>query len=103
MQTKNVYYSEQPESVIVNAFGDKAIIEFPVNVTEVEAEEGASWLAETVYCFETMNTPNLKERVEANYEAWLELAKKPAPQVTALDDVVEALNALTEIVLGGEI
>lgn len=102
MQTKNVYYSEQPNRVIVNTNGTRAMVELPVNVTEIETEEGTNWLAETVYSFETMNTPNLMERVEADYDEWLELAKKPEPQVAGLNDVVEALNALTEIVLGGE-
>lgn len=101
MQTRNVYYSSQPNRVIVNAAGKKAVIEFPIGVTEIETEEGKSWLAETVYSVETMATPNLETRVEANYDAWLELAKKPEPQSAVLEDVVDALNALTEIVLGG--
>lgn len=103
MQTKSVYYSEQPDRVIVNAKGSKAIVEIPVNVTEIETEDGKNWLAEVVYSFETMNTPNLKERIENAFDKWLEVAKKPAPQTTELTDVVEALNALTEIILGGEL
>ena len=103
MQTRNVYYSQQPDRVIVNTRGSKAIVEIPVNVTEVETEDGKWWLAEVVYFFKTMNTPNLKERIENAYDTWLDLAKKPSPQTTELTDVVEALNALTEIVLGGEL
>ena len=102
MQTRNVYFSEQPNRVIVNAKGSKAIVEIPVNVTEVQTEEGAIWLAEIVYSFETMNTPNLIERVEANYDQWLEIAKKPEAQATNIEDIVEAINALTEIIIGGE-
>ena len=101
MQTKNVYYSEQPERIIVNSKGSKAIIELPVNTTEVKTEEESVWLAETVYSFETMNTPNLKERIEEGYEAWLAIAKQPVPQPTNLNDVVDALNALTDIIIGG--
>ena len=102
MLTRNVYYSEQPNRVIVYTSGDKAIVEFPLNVSEVETEEGTMWLAEEVYAVKTANTPNLVERVEANYDKWLDLAKQPEPQAPALGDVVEALNALTEIILGGE-
>ena len=103
MLTRNVYYSEQPNNVIVTVNGDKAVVEFPLNVSEVEVEEGSMWLAESVYSVETMNTPNLAERVEANFDKWLDLAKQPKPQTTNLEDVVEAINALTEIVLGGEL
>ena len=102
MLTRNVYYSEQPDRVIVYTSGDKAIIEFPINVSEVEVEESTNWLAEEVYSIKTTNTANLAERVEANYDAWLDLAKQPEPQSPQLGDVVEALNALTEIVLGGD-
>lgn len=101
MQTKNVYYSEQPDRVIVTERGDKAIVEFPCNVTAIENEARTDFLAETVYFLETMPTPNLKNRVEAEYDAWLEAAKTPAPQAVNLTDVVDAINALTEIVLGG--
>lgn len=98
MMIENVYYATQPDRVLVTAKGKRAIIEFPIGVSETE--EG--WVAETVYSIETMNTQNLEKRVNANYELWLELAKKPEPQTTELSDVVEAINALTEIVLGGE-
>lgn len=101
MQTKNVYYSNQPDRVIVTERGGKAIVEFPCDVTEITSEEKTEWLAETVYFIETMATPNLKARVEAEFEAWLEAAKEPTPQPTSLEDVVEALNVLTDIIIGG--
>lgn len=101
MQTKNVYYSELPERVIVTDRGGKAIVEFPCDVTEVEKEDKVEYLAETVYYLETISTPNLKGRVEAEYEAWLNAAMKPSPQPANLSDVVEAINALTDIIIGG--
>ena len=100
MQIKNVYYAEQPEAVIVNERGGKAVVEMPVGVTEIETEDRHEWLAETVYYIETTSTPSLKERVEAEYEDWLEIAKYPVPQPASIADVVDALNALTEIVIG---
>lgn len=102
MQTKNVYYPYQPDRIIVESSENRALVQFPVNVTEVMVGEETNWLAETVYWFFTMPTSNLKERIEKSHDKWLELAKKPEPQVAGLNDVVEALNALTEIVLGGE-
>ena len=101
MQTKNVYYSNQPDAVIVTERGKKAVVEFPCNVTEIKEGDRTEWLAANVYYIETVATPNLKERVEAEFEAWLEAAKEPGPQPTSLDDVVEALNALTDIIIGG--
>ena len=100
MQIRNVYYAEPPENVIVNERGGKAVVEMPVNVIEIEEEDRHEWFAETVYYIETTATPNLKERVEAEYEDWLEVAKIPAPQPASISDVVDALNALTEIVIG---
>lgn len=101
MQTKNVYYSERPDKVIVTERGGKAIVEFPCRVEKIQSEDKGGWLAEIVYYLETMPTPNLRARVEAEYEAWLDVAKKPAPQPTNLADVVDAINALTDIIIGG--
>lgn len=100
MLIRNVYYAEQPDEVIVTERGGKAIIEFPTDVSEIETEDGTQYKADVVYYIETAATPNLKGRVEAEFDAWLDLAKIPAVQPTTLDDVVEALNALTEIVIG---
>lgn len=76
MQTKNVYFSEKPDRVIVRTAGKRAVIDFPVNVTEIEENDRTEWLAETVYHYRTTATPNLEERVNANYEDWLKLAQE---------------------------
>lgn len=102
MQTNNVYYSQQPDNVIVTSRGNRAVIEFPLNVTKVEAEDGEQWKAETVYSFETAARSGLKEKIEANYDAWLKRAKEVEPQAATLSDVVDAINALTDLILGGE-
>lgn len=103
MQIKNVYYAERPDDVIITANKNKAVIEFPVNVTEIETEEGTQYKAATVYVLETANTTGLRQRVEDNYDAWLEKAKEPVPQTTTLEDVVDGLNALQEYIFGGGI
>lgn len=100
MQTNNVYYSDRPDNVMVTANGSKAIVDFPINVTEIEMEDGAQYKAEIVYSILTVNTPNLKNRVEADYDAWLEIAMTPEPQKAELSDVIEAVNALTEMIIG---
>lgn len=101
MQTSNVYYSTQPERVIVTAHGEAATIEFPIDVREVETEAGTQFLAEKVYSLKTRNTENLLERVKVNYDAWLEMAKVVEPPQTTVDDLVEAINTLTDMVIGG--
>lgn len=101
MQTKNVYYTEEPGRFIVNKRGANAVIEFPVDVQKLEGEERTEWLAKTVYAITTRYTENLADRIEADFELWLGAAKQTEPQPVDLNDVVEALNALTEIVIGG--
>ena len=101
MQTNDVYYSQRPGKFAVSRNDGKALIEFPVNVSEVETEDGTQWKAETVYSVETMDHAGLEERVEANYDAWLDRAKEVEPQTASLTDVVDALNALTDLILGG--
>lgn len=101
MRTRNVYYAERPDTVIVNVSGDSAVVEMPVNVTEVETEDGVQYLAETVLSVRTRNTPGLKERVEQHYDAWKEIAQVVEPPKTTVDDLVDAINALTDMVIGG--
>lgn len=101
MQIKNVHYSERPDRFIITARGSRALIEFPTNITEIEKDEGVEYKAETVYFLETKNTQKLDERISTDFDLWLEAAKVPEPQVVNLGDVVEALNALAEVVIGG--
>ena len=59
------------------------------------------YLAETVYSIATMLTLDLEDRINADFEAWLEKAKEPDAEKVELADVVDALNVLAEIVIGG--
>ena len=102
MQTKNVIYSEQPTQTMIYSNGKRARVEFPVNVTEIETEEGTQWKAEKVYFLETAYTETLASRIEANYAEWLDKAKQTEVQPATMSDVVDALNALQDLVLGGE-
>ena len=100
MMTRNVHYSEQPELIIITSHGANAVIEFPINVERIVVTDGDGtdryeWVAEKVYSVRTVATEDLKERVEAYYSEWLELAKEPEKIDTTIDDLVEAINALT--------
>lgn len=101
MQTNDVYYADKPNRVMVTTNGNNALVGFPINVSEVETEDGVQFLAEKVYSIKTQNTDNLLERVEANYESWLDVAKIVKEPTTTMDDLVEAINALTDMVIGG--
>lgn len=101
MRTKNVYYAERPDRVIVTANGDTACVEMPVDITEIETEDGVQYHADTVYFIQTRNTPDLKQRVEHNYDAWIAVAQVIESPRTTVDDLVEAINALTDMVIGG--
>ena len=104
MQTKNVHYSTRPDLVIITENGRKATIEFPIDVTEIEKEfDGETiteYLAETVYSFQTISVPNLKQKILTNYDAWLERAKIPEVQEITIEDLVEVIDALTDIIIG---
>lgn len=101
MQTKNVYYAEEPDRVMVTTCGDNALVEFPIGVTKVQADDGVQYLAKKVYSLKTRATANLKERIERNYDAWLDMAQVEEIPQTTISDLVEAVNALTDMMLGG--
>lgn len=105
MLTRNVHYSEQPESVIVTSNNRDAIVELPIDVREIEIEETdgirTEWIADKVYFVKVRATKNLKERVENNYDSWLALAKEPEVQTTTIEDLVDAINVLQDLILEG--
>lgn len=97
MLIKNVYYQEQPEPFEIRRYGkNMATVVFPTEVSETE--EG-DYLATKVYALDVNYTTNLRERIENNFEAWLSRAKKPEIKEATLEDVIEAVNALTDIIL----
>lgn len=89
--------------MVITTCGSVSVVEFPLDVQEViiEGEEDrVEYVADSVYSLTTMNTANLRERIEGNYEEWLEKAKEVVTPKTSLEDVMEAVNALAEIVIG---
>lgn len=99
MMTKNVYFSTRPDEVIVTVKGDRAIVEFPLEVSEVTTDDGVQWCAKRVYSLFTFARKNLKELIERNYEQWLNRAMQTvsADKVT-LDDVASALVELADMI-----
>lgn len=86
---------------MISHSGHKAVVEFPQNVTEIETEEGVQYLAEKVYSLVTEYTPDLESRISSDLEGWLNKAKEPEYKETSLADVIEAVNVLTDIIIGG--
>lgn len=106
MTKTNIHYSERPGKFEIRTSGSKAVVVFPVNVSEVTIEdedgERVEYIAEKVYEYETTNTPNLADRVNRNYAKWLAVAAVPDSPKTTIADLEEAINTLTDIILGGE-
>lgn len=106
MLTRNVYFAERPEKVVVNRIGDAGYscrVDFPVNIEEVAGPEGETQYRADVYAIETGFTYDIKERIQNRYDEWLALAKKRAevePETTIMD-LVSAMNILTDFVMGG--
>ena len=78
----------------------RALVSFPLNVTELEDNGG--WMAAEVYDITRPWNEGLADAIDANYAVWLQRAKAESEPVATLEDVVEGLNELAEIILGGE-
>lgn len=103
MLTKNVIYAERPDTVIVTPIAKtgRCYVEFPVNIREEPVEDGTQYIC-NLYTISRVLRPGLKEEVEANYEEWLEKAIIESEPELTVQDVMDAVNELAEIVLGGE-
>lgn len=102
MLIKNVYYQEEPEKVEIRRYGRKATVVFATDIRKREEteEEDGGYIAGKVYTIDVDYTKKLRSRVEENYDEWLLRAKKSETKETTLEDVVEALETLTDVVMG---
>lgn len=104
MLTRNVYFAERPERVIVNRIGATGYtcrVDLPVNIEEVAGPEGETQYKADVYSVNAGYTVNIAERIEANYEAWLAKAQnepEPEPEPN-IRELKEANDMLTECIL----
>lgn len=114
MLTRNVYFAERPEKVIVNRIGATGYtcrVDLPVNIEEVAGPEGETQYKAGVYSVNAGYTVNIAERIEANYEAWLAKAQnepepEPVPTLRELQEtnavLTECILEMSEIIYGGE-
>lgn len=103
MLTKNVIYGSEPAAVNVLRIAktSRAVVALPVNVRSEGSGNEIVWIADE-YRIEREWAPDLAERVTANYDEWLATAKAESVPETTLADVVQAVNDLADLVLGGE-
>lgn len=100
MMTKDTHFADEPQRFIITTADNMAHIEFPTNVREIETEERTEYVAD-VYYMRTANRDGLHDEIKNNYEAWLARAMEEPMPKTSLEDVVDAVNALVDIVIGG--
>ena len=77
----------------------RALVSFPLDVEETD--EGC-WMAGKVYDINRPWSDTLESEIEADYERWLAIAQEEAVPKATLEDVVEAINELTDLIIGGE-
>ena len=93
-------FSACPPPYKVDRIGEhSAKVSFAENAEEIISESGSRWVAD-VYDLITAYTPNIEERIESNYDAWMSHAKdidaeKNAAEPT-LEDRVESIEALVK-------
>lgn len=68
----------QPKPYRITVVGDTATIEFSENVQSVKTEDGTKYVYDS-HILQTRNTPNLAERIDKSYAAWLSKAKGGTP------------------------
>jgi len=77
-----------------------AKVSFAENAVEIKTESGSRWEAD-VYELTTAYTPNIEERIESNYDAWLKHAKDVDYEKTASEPTLEERIASVEAVVKG--
>ena len=105
MLTRGVYFANRPNRVEVHRIGEQGYtcrVDFPVNIQEIENDDGDVQYRADVYSLECGYTEGIAARINQNYEDWLAVAKEIIVPQPTVQDAIDAINALTEIVLGGE-
>jgi len=73
-----------------------AKISFAENAVEIEP---GRWIAD-IYELTTAYTPNIEERIESNYDAWIAHAKDIEPELLPPPTIDERLAAVEAVVKG---
>jgi len=76
-------FSACPQPFKIERIGEhSAKVSFAENAVEIKTETGSRWEADE-YSLTTAYTPNIDERIESNYDAWLKRAKDVDYEVNA--------------------
>ena len=76
-----------------------AKVSFAENAVEINTESGSRWEAD-VYELTTAYTPNIDERIESNYDAWIAHAKDVELELLPPPTIEERLEELETVVKG---
>ena len=91
-------FSACPAPYKIERIGEhSAKVSFAENAVEIER---GRWSAD-VYELTTAYTPNIEERIESNYDAWLKHAKDVDYEKTASEPTLEERIASVEAVVKG--
>lgn len=91
---EKVMYSELPERITYMRHHDgSAEAKLRKNIEEIITEDGTMWTANEVYIPHTMLA---QEEIEAQFDSYFKIEE---PEAT-IEDLTEALDILTSIVLG---
>jgi hypothetical protein len=79
-------YAERPNAVKIDTSNGTAYVRLRENIAEIQTDEETHYSADE-YTLATYDTPNLQQRVENNFAAWLSKAKEtPTPIITPQDE-----------------
>lgn len=91
---EKAYFTAEPDRIIYLPQSDgSAEVRLRRNITSEETEEGQVWTADEVF----FRTRLPQEEVEAQFDSYF--IEEPE---TTMDDLVEALNILTDLMIGEE-
>ena len=94
-------FSACPPPYKVERIGEhSAKISFAENAEEIKSEGGSRWAAD-VYDLTTAYTPNIEERIESNYDAWMSHAKDVDAERNAAEPTLERRVSEIETLVKG--
>lgn len=95
---------ESPVAFKVDLIGSRAQVTFFENAAQLPSDEQPRWEAD-MYILDVPARPGLVASIEANYQAWLDVAKTqegilpPKAIEERVGDVEQAVNLIAEVLL----
>lgn len=94
-------FSACPPPYKVDRIGEhSAKISFAENAEEIKSDGGSRWVAD-IYDLTTTYTPNIEERIEFNYDAWISRAKEVDAEKSIEEPTMEDRVAKIETLVMG--